>query len=276
MWDIAQPFGISGEERVHDNSAAGVGEQVAAQADEAAAGDLEFHAYAPVAVVVHLFHLRLTHAELLDDDTDECLRHVDGQQLDRLHQPAVNALGDNLRLADRELVAFAAHHLDEDGQLQLAASHDAEGVGAVGVFHAQRNVGEQLFLQTIAQIARGDVLAFSAGEGRGVDHELYGDGRLVDGDDGQRRGIFDIGDGLADVDALNPGHGDNVAQLGQLDVGALESGEGKQLGDLGFVHAAIALGDGHFFSKAQGAVEHARNGNAAEIIAVVEVGDQHL
>ena len=49
-------------------------------------------------------------------------RHVDGEMLDRFHQLAVDALGDDLGLADHEFVAFAAHHLDQDGKLQFAAA----------------------------------------------------------------------------------------------------------------------------------------------------------
>ena len=35
---------------------------------------------------------------------------------------------EDLRLAHHQLVAFAAHHLDQDGELQLAAAHHLEGV----------------------------------------------------------------------------------------------------------------------------------------------------
>ena len=43
-----------------------------------------------------------------------------------------------------------------------------------------------------------------------------------------------------------------------------------------FCMRAVALGDGDFFAGAQRAVEDARDGQAAEIVAVVEIGDQHL
>ena len=50
----------------------------------------------------------------------------------------------------------------------------------------------------------------------------------------------------------------------------------EQLGDLGLVQRAVALGDVHFFAVVQGSVEHARNRQAAEIVGVVEIGDQDL
>ena len=78
---------------------------------------------------------------------------------------------------------------------------------------------------------------------------------------------------LMPVDA---GDRDDVAQLGGDDVGALQSGEGEQLGDLDLLQRAVALGDGDVFAGAQRAVEDARDRQAAEIVAVIEVGDQHL
>ena len=44
----------------------------------------------------------------------------------------------------RELVAFAAHVLDQDGEVQLAAARHQERVGVAGVLDAQRHVRQQL------------------------------------------------------------------------------------------------------------------------------------
>ena len=158
-------------------------------------------------------------------------------------QLAIDVSGDDLGAADHELEAFAAHHFDQDGELQFAAAENLEAVRASGLFDANGDVGEQFFFQTLAQVARGDELAFASGHGRVVDGELHGDRRLVDDDQRQRRGIFDVGDGLADGDAGDAGDGDDVADLGLLDVGALESVEGEELGDLGLLQRAVALGD---------------------------------
>ena len=124
------------------------------------------------------------------------------------------ALGDDLRLADHELVALAPHHLNQDGELQFAAAKYFERVGGASVLDPQRNVGEQFFFKALAEISRGDVGAVFSGERRSVHGEEHGDGRLVNGDVGQWRGIFDIGDSLADGDALHAGNGDDVAEFG--------------------------------------------------------------
>ena len=125
----------------------------------------------------------------------------------------VDALGDDLRLADHQFVAFAAHHFDQDGELQFAASHHLESVRTAGLFHAKRNVGQQFFVEALAKIARGHVLAFASGKGRRIDGELHRDGGFVDDDARQRRRIFEVGDGVADGDAGDASDGDDVSQV---------------------------------------------------------------
>ena len=133
-------------------------------------------------------------------------------------------LGDDLGAADHELEAFAAHHLDEDGELQLAAAEDLEAVRAAGLFDADGDVGEQFFVEALAQVARGDVLAFAAGAAGELLTEncmaMVGSSMMMSG---RGCGIFDVGEGLADGDAGDAGDGDDVADLGLLDVGALEA-----------------------------------------------------
>ena len=213
MRNFSLPLGVAVEEGVHDDGAARVGEELAAQADQAAAGHAEFDAHAAIAVVVHVGDFAFARAELLHDHADEFFGNVDGQVLDRLHQLAVFfiALGDDLGLADHKLVAFAAHHFDQNGKLKFAAAKNFEGIGRSGVFHAQGDVGEQFFFEALAQVARSDVGAISTGERRGIHREQHRDGGLVNGDGRQRRGILSVGDGFADGDAFHARDGDDVA-----------------------------------------------------------------
>ena len=57
-------------------------------------------------------------------------------------------------------------------------------------------------------------MALASGKRRRVDSELHRDGRFVDGDVRQRRGILNRGDGLADSNAFDSGDGDDVADFG--------------------------------------------------------------
>ena len=71
---------------------------------------------------------------------------------------AVDLLGDDLRPRHLQLEALAPHHLDEDRQLQLAAADDLHLLGRLGRLDADRDVAEQLLVEPIAEVARGDVL----------------------------------------------------------------------------------------------------------------------
>ena len=101
-------------------------------------------------MVDHLLHAALAQREQLGDHADVVLGHVDRQALDRLVELAVDLAGDHLRLADGQLEALAAHHLDEHRELQLAAALDLPGVGALGVEDAQRHVADQLLVEAVA------------------------------------------------------------------------------------------------------------------------------
>ena len=249
--NVALPFDVAVEQRIHDGGALGVGQHFAAQADQAARGHQELQAHAAGAVIDHLLHLALAAAQLLDHHADELFRAIDHQQLQRLGQVCrrlrlVRISG----LPTASSIAFAPHHLDQDGELQFAAAHHLERVRTAGFFHADGNVGQQFLVQPVAQIARGDELAFAAGERRGVDGERHGDGRLVDLDVRQRLRRFRAGDRLADGDAFHAGDRQNVAGPADGFIHALQSFEGIQLGDLGLVKRAVQLGDGHFVAVA--------------------------
>ena len=60
------------------------------------------------------------------------LRHVADHQLHGLVHHTVDLFRQRLGIRDGQLVALAAHVLDDDRELQLAAADDAEGVGALG------------------------------------------------------------------------------------------------------------------------------------------------
>ena len=85
---------------------------------------------------------------------------------------------DNLCLADCELVALAAHILDQDGQMQLAASGYLEAVSGFCLLYAQADIGVQLAEQTVAQMTGSDEFTFLTGQRAVVYHEIHGDGRL--------------------------------------------------------------------------------------------------
>ena len=149
---------------MNQRSAARVGEQLAAQANQSARRNAEFHAHAPGMVVHHFFHFAAPRAERFHHDADESFRAIDDQHLKRLKALAVFRLHHDFRLAHHQLVAFAAHGLNQNRKLQFAAREHTKCIGGSGIFDAQGNIGEQFPFEARAQVARSDVLPFAAGK----------------------------------------------------------------------------------------------------------------
>src|SRR6185369_15513592 len=154
---------------------------------------------------------------LLDDGALELGGNVHHQVFHRLHLDAVFDPDDNFRLGNGQLETFATHVLDQDRQVQFTAARNLEGIGAVRIFHPQGDVDAQFLGQTFADVARGDPLAFTAGKGGGIDDEVHGECRLVDGDVGDRDGVLSRGQGLADAHVFESGYGNYVAGAGLFD-----------------------------------------------------------
>ena len=68
-------------------------------------------------------------------------------------------------------------------------------------------------------------MTLSSGKRRGIHRELHRDGRLVDYDRRHRRRILEIRNRLANGDALDSSHRDDVSQVGPLHIDALQSVE---------------------------------------------------
>ena len=91
----------------------------------------------------------LAQREQLRDDADVVLWNVDRDALDRLVALSVDLLVSDLRLADRQLEAFASHQLDEDRELQLAAALNLPRVGPRRWVDAQRDVADELLRRAV-------------------------------------------------------------------------------------------------------------------------------
>src|SRR4029077_4593937 len=165
------PLHISVEQRIHHDGTARVGKQLTAEPDEAAARYAELYSHPSIAVIVHVGDFAFARSQRFHNHADKLFRNVGREVLDRFHELAVYAFGDDFRLADHKLIAFAAHHLDENGELKFPAPHDLEGIRAAGFFHAQRDVGEQLFLQPFAQVTGSHIGALPPGKRRSVHGE---------------------------------------------------------------------------------------------------------
>src|SRR5207253_9611376 len=136
-------------------------------------GNIKIQAYAPAAAhtpVTHHFGVDAAPlADHLHQHADKFLRHVDDQLLERLLDLPVVRPDHDFRLAHHQLVALAAHHLNQNRKLQLTPAQYFEGVRVGQLFNPDRDVGQQLLAQALTKVPRGDEGAFAPGERRGVD-----------------------------------------------------------------------------------------------------------
>ena len=124
----------------------------------------------PGPVVDHLLQAPLAQRQELGEHPDVLLRQVDGQALDRLVHDAVDLAAQHLRLADGQLEALAAHHLDEDRELQLAAALHLPGVRAARLSSTRiETLPTSSASRRRAKLAGGELVAVAAGQRRGVD-----------------------------------------------------------------------------------------------------------
>ena len=105
------------------------------------------HPHPPRAMVRHLLHPALAGGEQAGDG-EVLVRGVDGQPLDRLVDLPRRSPGDDLRLADGQFVALAAHLLD-GSPAPAPRPWTSPGVGALGRQDPQRDVADQLAVDPV-------------------------------------------------------------------------------------------------------------------------------
>ena len=276
--DGTSPRRVAGGDGGGDAGAASGGEQRGAEADQATGRHGELQTDPAGAVVGHAIHASLAVGHELGDGAHVLFRHVDGGVFHRLVDHAVDLLGDHLRTADGQLIAFATHLLGEHGQRQLATALDLPGVGAVGGQHLDGDVADELAVQTVLDHAGGElvVLALGAGQRGVVGAEGHGDGRIVHVDERQRLRVVGVDDGLADHDVVNAGNGHDVTGARGLDRGALEALRAQQFGDAEVLEGAVHTGQAVGLALLKGAVVDTDQTESAEEVRGIDVGHVSL
>ena len=277
--EVALVRGVAVKDGGHDALALRVGHELVAVAEQAARRHEKLQPRA-LADGLHLLQLTLAGAELFDHGADRIGRDVRDEALDRLALLAVDRLVEHARGRDLELIAFAAHGLDEDGQRHLAAAGDVERIGrALEIGHAQGHVLERLAVEPLADLAAGDEFALAAGkravvDGEGHLHRGRGDLDKLDRLDAARRA-----DRVADGDVADAGHGDDAAGLRLRDGHALQALElihGHGLGLLGRRIRLVVVAHGDLLVLADDAALDTADGDAADKLVVVDGRHEHL
>src|ERR1022692_4198264 len=274
--DFAAILAIFVEEMAHHAHALGRVDEVGLEADESAHRHERLHGD-NVADVIHVRDLRFSSGKVFHDHAEVFAGNFHEQLLDGFERVAVGVLlPEHFRPGDEDFVALAAHLLDEDGDLHLTASTDGEDFRVGRLRDAQGDVGADFLHQPVPDVAGSDELAVLAGERAVIDSELHLDRRRVNRDVRQSRARLRIANGFTNEDVFKAGKANDVAGVSFLDLDALhafevEDGRDFVLGDFTMAMAAdggIAQLDFAFVNFSEG--------DTSEIIAVIQIRDQHL
>nr|GEU28058.1 hypothetical protein [Tanacetum cinerariifolium] len=265
------------EHVAHQAGTTGQGHEFALEADQATCWNTVFQTHTAFAVRFHVLQVATTTAQLFHDAALVGFFHVNRQLLVRLMAHAIDHLEHHARTRNGHLETFATHVFDQDGQVQLAAARDFERGVVFGRRHAQCHVGFQFLVQTVAQLTRGHELAFAASQRRVVDHEVHGQGRLVDGQHRQRfRGVR-CAHGRTDADFFDTVDQHDVAGNSVVHQHALEALEVQHLVDAALDRgSAWAVQDDDVLAGFHAAAVDTADTDFTHVRRVVERGDLHL
>ena len=225
-----------------------------------------------------MLQLAVACAHLLHNRTETLGRNVGNHALNRLIGLAVDLLEQCARCTDLKLIALAAEGLNQDGQMHLTASCDTEGVGRLGLMHAQGDILEQFAVQTLAELTGGDIFALASGKRRVVDREVHLNGRLGDLDKRQRLDLRRRAQRVADGDVLNTGDTDDIA-CGNLLNRRMTQAVNRIHGDrfcLVRLIVAVVVADHQILTDMHPSALDTADGDASDIVAVINRGNQHL
>lgn len=167
---------------IHDAVAFGIGEELAAEANEAAGRNDEFHAQIP-GHFRHVLEFGLTNAQTFHDRTHEVLRDVNGQSFHWFQELAVFvAAHDNTRFTNLQFKPFTAHGFDQDGQMEFTTAGNLEGIWGIRILNTHGHVCFHFFIQAFTNMAACDEIPFLTGKRTVVDRKGHGQGRFVNFD----------------------------------------------------------------------------------------------
>ena len=146
---------------------------------------------------MHRGHFALTARDHIDHLGSKLFGDVDGQLFDRLAAHAVNLFINYLWLPYLQLIAFAAHRLDQDGQVKHTTAGNNPFIGR-RLLDAQRKIFFQLVLQAIVDVARSAIFALLTKKRRIIDRKEHRHSRLVDRNRRQRLRAIEVADRIAD------------------------------------------------------------------------------
>ncbi len=219
----------------HQASAARERHELALKADQTARRNSILEPHPAPAVGLHVLQIAFAPAELFHDRALVLVFDVDAEHLEGL-EPLdaiwpTDFLEQHARTPDRHFVTLAPHVLEQDRQMQFAATGHLEDLFVVGLAHAHCDIRFELALKPLAQLPAGDVFAFAPGQRRCVDLKVHHQRRLIDFEQRQRIGKIHRRQRATDPDVIQAIDQHDVAGNRFLDHLPLEPLERQHLID---------------------------------------------
>ena len=275
--DLALIGCVAVENGVENTLAVGVGHKLGSVTEEATGGDEVFKAHSR-ADLMHLKELALSLTELFDDCAHILLGHVNGKALYGLALLAVDLLEEYARSRTADLIALAAHCLEKDRKMHLASARNKEFLGRVAVAYAEGNVLEELAVESVADLTRGNKLTLAACEGRIVDREGHFDGGLANLNKLERLGIGEICDSITDIDVACTREANDVAHLCLLDGNTAESVDLEERCDTHSLRLLVRMvvADRNVLVEPQSTALDAADTDPSDVIVIVDGRNEEL
>ncbi len=261
----------------HDGGPSRHHEQLTAKPYESPGGDQKLHPHGADRADLHVSHVRAPTAQGFDDGPLIGRIHLDHHLLNGLEQVTIDFFDDHLGRRDFQFVTFPAHGLDQDREMQLPPPRHREAFASVRFLDFDPHIHHGLMSQAFPNVTGGEESpAILPGQGAGVMGKVHRDGRFINVDRREGRGMLRGGNRFADPNLFDAGQGDNVAGLRLSAFHAAESlvdQEFRHLAPLGLPRPRHQ-NDG--VSHANGPVDDPTDRYAPDIGIVVQDGDQHL
>jgi hypothetical protein len=213
----------------------------------------------------------------LGDGADVLVGDVDDGPFQRLVGGSVDLADDDLGAAHLDLVPLAPHRLDEHGELQLSAACDLDDVGAGRRSDPDRHVAEHLALEALPDLTGGEEPS-RTGEGDVFTPKVIRS---------TGSSTSSLGSGCGSVASAsvspistsgNPATTKRSPATRSSAFDPAETGETEELGEpatqRGLVLGGVA--QGHRLPGPQGSLHHPADGEPAEVVGGVEIGDEGL
>ena len=282
LGQLANPRNVPGVTLVDERRASSLCQQLATKAQQTTRRTVELQDRPTGVTGVHVRHRALPRRDRLCDYADVIVGYVDGDLFERLVTVALDDLCDDLGARYLQLVALTTHCLDQDRQLQLAATSNLDDVRRIGRSQANRDVAEDFFVETLLEVARGQVLPVLAGSRRRVDPERHRQNGLVDLEAVKCNRSQGIRQRVADLDLRKTSHNEQLAGDQLVDVDPLQTVDTHKLSKLALQdparHSRCGLGAEYRdkLSLSQRAFHDSTDGQSTEIVRSVEIVNNRL